>query len=91
MALHAVGAAPPTASVAAVYLASSAAAALIPTPGGIGAVEAALVAGVIGLGVGPGPALAGVLVFRLVAYLFGLVGGAAAYRSLSLDPPIEDG
>ncbi len=89
MALHAVGAGPPVAGIAAVYVVSSAAAALIPTPGGIGTVEAALVAGVIGFGMNPGPALAGVLIFRLVAYLLGLVGGAVAYRHLRLGRPAD--
>ena len=82
--LHAAGASPSPAGVATVYLASSAAAALIPTPGGIGAVEAALVAGLIGIGVMPGPALAGVLVFRLVTYVIGLVPGAVAYRVIAV-------
>ncbi|HKA04101.1 MAG TPA: lysylphosphatidylglycerol synthase transmembrane domain-containing protein [Acidimicrobiales bacterium] len=81
--LHAVGVSPSPASVATVYLASSAAAALIPTPGGIGAVEAALVAGLVSLGIGAGPALSGVLVFRLVTYLIGLVPGGIAYRVLA--------
>jgi len=62
------------------YFGSSAAAALIPTPGGVGAVETALVAALVGLGVPAAPALAAVLVFRLVSYLLGLVPGAVAYR-----------
>jgi undecaprenyl-diphosphatase len=82
--LHAAGASASPASVATVYLAGSAAAALIPTPGGVGAVETALVAGLIGVGVAPGPALAGVLVFRLVTYLLGLVPGAIAYRVIAV-------
>jgi glycosyltransferase 2 family protein len=85
--LHAVGVSPSPASVATVYLASSAAAALIPTPGGIGAVEAALVAGLVGLGIGAGPALSGVLVFRVVTYLIGLVPGGIAYRALARSSP----
>ena len=80
VALHAVGASASIGAVAMAYFGSSAAAALIPTPGGVGAVETALVAALVGLGVAAAPALAAVLVFRLVSYLLGLVPGAIAYR-----------
>jgi undecaprenyl-diphosphatase len=82
VALHAVGGAPPTLSIAAVYIAGSAVAALCPTPGGVGAVEAALVAGAVGVGVPGTMALAGVLVFRFTGYAMSLVPGAIAYRVL---------
>jgi undecaprenyl-diphosphatase len=82
VALHAVGAAPPTFGIAAVYIAGSAVAALCPTPGGVGAVEAALVAGAVGVGVPGTVALAGVLVFRFTGYAMSLVPGAIAYRVL---------
>ena len=42
------------AQVGAVYLGASLIAAAAPTPGGLGAMEAALVAGLTGVGIGPG-------------------------------------
>ena len=49
------------AQVGAVYLGASLVAAAAPTPGGLGAIEAALVAGLTGVGMEPGPAVAAVL------------------------------
>ena len=43
-------------------------ASVAPTPGGVGAIEAALVAVLTGLGVDPAAALSIVLVFRLITY-----------------------
>lgn len=51
--------------------------AIAPTPGGIGGVEAGLVAGFIAYQVPASQALAAVLVFRLINYWFSLVVGAA--------------
>lgn len=51
-----------------VYFASSAVAAAAPTPGGVGAVEAALIAGLTSTGVALTPALTAVLAFRAVTF-----------------------
>ena len=69
-------------TVAAAYLAGSAIGAASPTPGGLGAVEAALVAGLTRLGVASGPAIAGVLTYRLVSYWLPILPGAFALRAL---------
>jgi uncharacterized protein (TIRG00374 family) len=54
-------------TVTTVFLAGSAAGSLIPTPGGIGTVEAALIAGLIATGLAPAVAVPAVLWFRLVS------------------------
>jgi undecaprenyl-diphosphatase len=56
------------AKVGAVYLAASAVASAAPTPGNLGALEAALVAGLTGVGVPGGDAVAAVLTYRLATY-----------------------
>ena len=54
------------------------------TPGGIGVVEAALLAGLIAAGADPAPAAAAVLVYRLCTFWLMLpVGGAAALHARS--------
>ena len=68
--------------VALVYLAGSAIAAAAPTPGGLGAVEAALVAGLTATGVAAAPAVAGVLTFRLATFWLPTLPGWAAFRTL---------
>ena len=71
-----------------VYLAAGAVGALAPTPGGLGPLEAALIAGLSGEGVAAGPAVAGVLTYRLITYwlpvLPGLVCVAALRRRKAL-------
>jgi undecaprenyl-diphosphatase len=69
-------------SVGAVYLGSAAVTAVAPTPGGMGAMEAALVAGFTGLGAAAGPALAGVLAFRLVTFWLPILPGWVVFRRL---------
>lgn len=54
----------------------------VPTPGGLGGVEAALVAALIGLSVMPELALAATLVYRLSSYWIGLLLGAMALIEL---------
>ncbi len=52
---------------------------LVPSPGGLGGVEAALLVLLIGLGgLGQAPALAATLLYRIESYVFGLVAGGAA-------------
>ncbi|MSO86900.1 MAG: flippase-like domain-containing protein [Acidimicrobiia bacterium] len=56
------------AAVGAMYITATTIASAAPTPGGVGAIEAALIAGLVGLGVEAGEAAAIVLVFRLFSY-----------------------
>jgi undecaprenyl-diphosphatase len=63
------------AQVGAVYLGASALAAVAPTPGGLGPLEAALVAGLTGVGMGPGPAVSAVVVYRLATYWLPVLPG----------------
>jgi uncharacterized membrane protein YbhN (UPF0104 family) len=51
-----------------VYLAAATLGSAVPTPGGLGAVEAALVGGLTTTGVPVGPALAAVLLFRVATF-----------------------
>ncbi|MFN8019620.1 MAG: lysylphosphatidylglycerol synthase transmembrane domain-containing protein [Acidimicrobiales bacterium] len=50
------------------YLTASSVAAAAPTPGGVGAVEAALTAALTGVGVAPADALAAAFLFRIVTF-----------------------
>lgn len=65
-----------------VYLAGAAIAAAAPTPGGLGALEAALVSGLTLFGVAAGPAVAGVLLYRLMTFWLPIMPGAVAVRHL---------
>jgi undecaprenyl-diphosphatase len=80
--LHAVGAQASPFSVAAVYLGGAALASAQPTPGNLGAIEAALVAGLATQGVQAGPAVAGVLIYRLLAFWLPIIPGFLALRYL---------
>ena len=62
------GSSVPFAKIGFVYLTGSALGSIIPTPGGLGAVEAALTAGLIAAGVPAGVAGAAVLLFRLLTF-----------------------
>jgi undecaprenyl-diphosphatase len=72
----------PLAGIVAVYLAAAAVASISPTPGGLGAMEAALVAGLTAIGAAAGPAVAGVLAFRLLTFWLPILPGWLAYRTL---------
>ena len=78
-AINAFGGGIPIAKVGAVYLAASALAAATPTPGGLGPLEAALVAGLTGIGMESGPAVSTVLTYRLATYWFPVLPGWAAW------------
>jgi uncharacterized membrane protein YbhN (UPF0104 family)/membrane-associated phospholipid phosphatase len=80
--LHAFGSGTPAPTVAFVYLGGSALAAASPTPGQIGTMEAALVAGLVAVGGATGPAVAGVLAFRLLTFWLPILPGWVAFRSL---------
>ncbi len=71
------------ADVGAVYLGSSIIAAAAPTPGGLGALEATLVAGLTGVGMASGPAVAAVLSYRLATYWIPIVPGWLSIRALA--------
>jgi uncharacterized membrane protein YbhN (UPF0104 family)/membrane-associated phospholipid phosphatase/tRNA A-37 threonylcarbamoyl transferase component Bud32 len=71
-----------------VYLAGAAVSAAAPTPGGLGAMEAALVAGLTAVGVPSGQAIAGVLTFRLVTFWLPTFPGWLIFRRLRRDDVI---
>ena len=73
------------AQVGAVYLGSSLIAAAAPTPGGLGAMEAALVAGFTAIGVEPGVAVAAVLSYRLTTFWLPILPGWLCFRTLQRD------
>ena len=54
----------------------------VPTPGGLGAVEAALTAGVSTLGVGATTAVTAVLVFRIVSFWLPILPGWVMWTQL---------
>jgi uncharacterized protein (TIRG00374 family) len=70
------------AEVGAVYLGASLIAAASPTPGGLGALEAALVAGFTGVGMEAGVAVAAVLSYRLVTYWLPILPGWISFHVL---------
>ena len=80
--VQAFGAGPGLIVIGAVYLAAAALAAAAPTPGGLGAIEAALVAGLTGVGMQPGPAVSAVLLYRLATYWLPVLPGWLCWRSL---------
>jgi glycosyltransferase 2 family protein len=70
------------ASIAVVYLTGSALGSLIPTPGGLGAVEAALTAGLVATGLHGTEAASSVLLFRLLTFWLPVPFGWAALSYL---------
>ncbi|MHB8671853.1 MAG: flippase-like domain-containing protein [Acidimicrobiales bacterium] len=81
-ALRAFGVDLPAVRVAAVYLGASAVAAAAPTPGGLGPLEAALVAGATASGAPAGPTIAAVIAYRLITYWLPVLPGAISFRAL---------
>jgi glycosyltransferase 2 family protein len=65
-----------------VYLAASALGSSVSTPGGLGAVEAALVGGLTATGVPVGSALTAVLAFRIATFWLPAPLGWAAFVAL---------
>ena len=80
--IQAFGAGPGLVVIGAVYLGAAALAAAAPTPGGLGAIEAALVAGLTGVGMQAGPAVSAVLLYRLATYWLPVLPGWLCWRSL---------
>ena len=64
----ALGGSVPIASVAVVYLTGSAIGSILPTPGGLGAIEAALSAGLTAAGMPGAAAVSAVLLYRLLTF-----------------------
>jgi undecaprenyl-diphosphatase len=81
-ALRAVGAPVTFADVMIVYLVAGAAGAISPTPGGLGAIEVALVAGLTQTGTLATSTSAAVLVYRIVSYWLPVIPGFVAFRWL---------
>ena len=71
------------AAVALVYLTAGSVASASPTPGGLGAVEAILLAALTGIGVLSPVALAGVFLYRLATFWLPILPGLAAFRWLT--------
>ena len=61
---------------------AAAIAAAAPSPGGLGAIEAALIAGLTGVGMQAGPAVSAVLLYRLATYWLPVAPGWLSWRAL---------
>ncbi|MEV5936598.1 YbhN family protein [Streptomyces sp. NPDC093250] len=72
----------PPAHMAVAYLAATVAVALVPTPGGLGSVETALVVALVAVGAAAAPATAVVLVFRVITVWLPLLPGALTLGAL---------
>ena len=70
------------ATVAATYLVGAAIASAVPTPGGLGAQEAALVAGLIAVGMDNTIAIPAVFLYRIATFWLPILPGSAAFRWL---------
>jgi uncharacterized membrane protein YbhN (UPF0104 family) len=80
--LYAFGLHPDTLTVAAIYLAGSSLAAAVPTPGGVGPIETALVAGLVAAGQPAQDSIAAVAVFRLITAWLPVIPGGAFFLAL---------
>jgi uncharacterized membrane protein YbhN (UPF0104 family) len=69
-------------AIAVVYLTGSAIGSAAPTPGGLGAVEAALAAGLTAAGLDGATAVSAVLLFRVLTYWLPVAPGWAAFQYL---------
>ena len=81
-ATRAFGATPPVAAVAVVYFAGAIIGSAVPTPGGLGGVEAALSAGLVAVGLDASVAVSSVLLFRLCTYWLPIPFGWASLNHL---------
>lgn len=72
----------PLVPVLAVFVVGSTLGQLVPTPGGLGAVEAATIAGLTAIGVGTGDAVAAVLASRVLTFWLPAVPGIVVFRVL---------
>ncbi|MDN5795310.1 MAG: lysylphosphatidylglycerol synthase domain-containing protein [Intrasporangium sp.] len=69
-------------AVIAVFVVASTLGQLLPTPGGLGAVEGALVAGLTAIGIAPTDAVAASLTARILTFWLPVLPGIAAFRIL---------
>ncbi|WP_372440307.1 lysylphosphatidylglycerol synthase domain-containing protein [Geodermatophilus bullaregiensis] len=76
---RALGGGPDLATVGAVYLVGAAVAAAAPTPGGLGALEAALIAGLVGAGMDHTTAVPAVFLYRIATFWLPVLPGWAAF------------
>ena len=81
-ALHALGAHPALLPAAIVYLAGNTVGSFAPTPGGLGAVEAVLTAGLTAIGVPAHEAIPAVLIFRIATFWLPIPAGWLSYTVL---------
>lgn len=70
-------------AVVLVSLTAGAVASAAPTPGGIGAVEAVLLAALTAIGMSAAPALAGVLLYRVATFWLPILPGLVTFRVLT--------
>jgi glycosyltransferase 2 family protein len=80
--VRALGGSAPIASIAVVYLTGSALGSVVPTPGGLGAVEVALSAGLTAAGLPGATALSSVLLFRTLTFWLPVPAGWASMNYL---------
>jgi undecaprenyl-diphosphatase len=80
--IQAFGGGLPIAGIAVVFLAGASIASAAPTPGGIGAVEAALVAGLTALGLASAVAVPAVFLYRLATFWIPVLPGWAGFSVL---------
>lgn len=80
--IRATGGELPVLAVLVVLLAGSALGSTVPTPGGVGGVEAAMTAGLVAAGLPFAPAVAAVVVFRLLTFWFLVPAGLLAAAQL---------
>ena len=78
----AVGAEIPIATATLIYVSGNAVGSIVPTPGGLGAVEAALTAGLTAAGVPGGEAFTAVILFRLITFWLPIPIGWFAWNKL---------
>jgi len=81
-AVQAMGGGVSIATIGFVYLTAAVVSSAAPTPGGLGAVEATLVAGLHSTGMGSSGALGAVLLFRLATFWLPILPGLIAFRRL---------
>jgi undecaprenyl-diphosphatase len=82
VALQAFGGGLPFATVGAVYLVGAAVATAAPTPGGLGAVEAALIAGLVSAGLDSAVAVPAVFLYRLATFWIPILPGWGCFTWL---------
>lgn len=81
-AVVALGGGLPLASIGAVYLIGASVASVAPTPGGMGAIEAALVSGLVAAGLTNAAAVPAVILFRLITFWLPNLPGWIGFRWL---------